>query len=80
MISPIKLITVFQVTITKFIDEDVDTKSYGIYSSFSKAIEATKSIKLNSKYGEYLEIRQITLDSPYPESPIVVHTIDSTIT
>lgn len=70
---------VFQVTITKFIDEDTDTKTYGLYSSLDKAIEAANSIKLNKKYGEYLEIRQINLDSRYPESPLIVKSIDSTI-
>jgi hypothetical protein len=70
---------IFQITITKFIDEDTDTKTIGLYSSLDKAIEAANSITLNKRFGEYLEIREITLDSRYPESPLIVHNIDSTI-
>ncbi len=69
---------VYELKLTSFIDvDDIDTKSYGIYSELDKAIEAAKSIKLNKKWGEYVEVRQITLDCPYPESPWVVHTVDS---
>ena len=71
---------VYELKLTSFIDEDdVDTKSYGIYSNLDKAVKAANSIKLNKKRGEYVEVRLIVLDSPYPESPIVVHTVDSRI-
>ena len=70
---------VYELKLTSFIDEDVDTKSYGIYSQLDKAIEAANAIKLNKKWGQYVEVRLITLDCPYSECPIVVHTVDSTL-
>lgn len=36
-------------------------------------------LKLTSFIDEDVEVRLITLDCPYPECPIVVHTVDSTL-